>query len=88
MTPTQATNLAIEFRRFGKLVEEVMDELDTSSTPCDCCGVVKYNNWRQNQLWVRLEGLADRVESAGSALAKGANDPEFMGIENVKVTPR
>ena len=80
ITPEKAKELAVEFRRFGRLVEEIMPTLDTTSYPCDCCGVVKYNNWQQNQLWIKLEGLVDRVETAGSLLAKGANNPEFLGI--------
>jgi len=88
MTPEQARDLAVEFRRFRRLVIDTMDTLDTSSEPCSCCGVIKYNNWQQNGLWVKLEGLTDRLETAASTMAKGANDPEFLGIENVKVTPR
>jgi hypothetical protein len=85
MNPDQAREAAAEFRRINKFIDEVMGQLDTTSTPCSCCGVVKYNNWQQNNLWLKLEGLAERIEGVGSALAKGANNNEFLGIEKVTV---
>jgi len=85
MNSEQAKSIAAELRRFNRRVDEIMETLDTTSYPCGCCGTIRYKNWQQNQLWVKFEGLAERIETAASTLAKNANNPEFLvGEETVK----
>jgi hypothetical protein len=79
MNAEQAKANAAELRQFVKRIDAMMNTLDTNATPCDCCGTTRYRNWKQNQLWAKLEGLAERAETAASAMAKGATDPEFLG---------
>ena len=83
MTSDEAKAAAAELRRFAKRIEEIMFKLDTRSFPCECCSTVRYENWQQNQLFSRLDGLTEKMENAAVLLAKGANNPEFLGEKEI-----
>jgi len=84
MTPDQAQDAAAELRQFVKRIEKIMGTLDTTSFPCDCCGTVRWNNWQANQLFSRLDGIAEKLENSAAILDKGATNPEFLDGGSVK----
>jgi len=79
MNTEQARAAAKELLTFAKRAEELMAALDSGSVPCDCCGTIRYNNWAQKQLADKLEGIAERLETAGDTLNRRADDPAFLG---------
>ena len=85
MTPELAKSTALELRGMAQRLAELMDGLDTNSFPCDCCATIRYRNWQQNQLFTRLDGIADKLENSAAILDKGAHNREFLGEKAVEL---
>ena len=70
MTPEQAKEAADELRRYADRVDAMVDTLDNKSSPCDCCGTIRWSNWAEHQLAERLVGIAERMDTTADALER------------------
>lgn len=53
----------------GRLIDEVVASLDTSSDVCDCCGRERKQNWDDSQVADRLKAAQTRLEYAHRVLS-------------------
>lgn len=58
MTELQLTKLELALR----LVQEVIPSMDDSTTECECCGVSRYNDWKQYKDKDQLAGVARKLQ--------------------------
>ena len=48
----------------------MVDTLDNKSTPCDCCGTIRWSNWSEHNLADKLVGIAERMDTTADSLDK------------------
>jgi PHD/YefM family antitoxin component YafN of YafNO toxin-antitoxin module len=72
ITTTQAQETAERLRVFAEEVEAMVDLLDNSSSPCNCCGTEKWSDWQQHQLAERLIGIAEKMDNAADLFERRA----------------
>lgn len=67
-----AITMAEKLKHIVALIEEVSDELNDRSKPCECCGLVVRESMDDYQAKQALDGAANRVTRLYEKLVDGA----------------
>lgn len=80
MTPME---LATALKHVMSTLDDIAHEMNTSATACDCCGMVKRDNFDDYQARQAMEGAHGRIAKLYEKLLNN----EWQGRQLVAVTP-
>lgn len=63
-----AKERVIKLEAAKKLIEEVRNSLNIDSAVCECCGLTKYHNFDQYQIYGWLDAAINRLDKTSERI--------------------